>query len=452
MANYKCNKPYPTSYNGVPAYPGPDKSKPLAPRNIFVTNPYIEGILDIRWDNPTEITENNQWQILGVNIYRSIDSECGPYKKINSAPLGALYYRDKTNLQLIVDENAIFKLDAGTNSIAEWIFRTAHTPIIKEGSQNVLADTPSDIVVRIDNGDGRGLIVTPVYYVRGRTGEVSLITQPIFNPLTKKNEEPRLPAGPNAKCLVNYWYSLNFVKTDLYPRFFYKITTVGKDKIGNIVETKISDVRGSHVHQIEKPHYIWKGIIAKNRYLLEQFGERAKLFIRREVGETCPEWSDTHQQATHYCEICYGTGIVGGYYGPIDVIIAPPEAEKHIDLTDTGLRLNFIFESWTGPSPLIRTRDFIVRQNGERMTIGPVTPQGAMGSVFQQHFTLNYRDTKDIIYKVPIHGGEFTVPVSDDTRGVNRPITAASPVIPDYKSERAKTDKGRTIEYENVVW
>jgi hypothetical protein len=86
------------------------------------------------------------------------------------------------------------------------------------------------------------------------------------------------------------------------------------------------------------------------------------------------------------------------------------------------------------------------------MTIGAVTPQGAMGSVFQQHFTLNYRDTKDILYKVPIYGGEKLVPQADDTRGVNRPITDASPVIPDYKSERASTDKGRTIEYENVVW
>ena len=452
MANFKCNKPYPTSWNGVASYPDPDKNKPSSPRNVFVTHPYIEGILDIRWDNPLENIENNKWQLLGVNIYRSIDSECGPYSKINTAPIGTLYFRDQTTQQLIVDENVMPRMSQGTNSVADWVFKTVKTPIIKEGSANVLANKPYDVSLKIDNGDGQGLLIVPPYSVNGRTGEIFLITKPIFNPVTKRVEPPRLPSGPNGKCLVSYWQSLNFVKTDLYPRFFYKISTVGRDNSGNIVETNISDIRAAHVHQIEKPHYIWKGAIARNRYILEQFGERAKLFIRREVGDKCPEYSDTHQQASVYCEICYGTGIVGGYYGPIDVIIAPPEAEKHIDLTDTGLRLNFMFESWTGPSPLIRTRDFIVRQNGERMMIGSVTPQGAMGSVFQQHFSLNYRDTKDIIYKVPIHGGESSTPISDDTRNVNRPITDASPLIPDYKSERAKTDKGRTIEYENVVW
>ena len=111
---------------------------------------------------------------------------------------------------------------------------------------------------------------------------------------------------------------------------------------------------------------------------------------------------------------------------------------------------------------MIRPRDFVVRQNGERLIVGGVTPQGAKGSIFQQHFSLNYRDSKDIIYQVSIYGDapkesckiayNKEVPVVDDTRGVNQPITDASPVIPDYKSERAKTEKGRTIDFENVTW
>jgi len=94
--------------------------------------------------------------------------------------------------------------------------------------------------------------------------------------------------------------------------------------------------------------------------------------------------------------------------------------------------------------------------------IGSVTPQGAKGAIFQQHFTLNYRDSKDIIYQVPLDSTNRPcyvsptpqVPVSDDTRGVNTPITNSSPVIPDHKKDvpRSKTDKGRTIDYENVVW
>lgn len=452
MANYSCNKPYPQSWNGVKAFKEPDPNKPYPPKNIFVTHPYITGILDIRWDNPLDITENSQWDILGVNLYRSEDSENGPYEKINETPLEILYYRDQTTHKLIADEDVLPRLNKGTGPKLEWVFTTKNKPIIKQNSQNILADSSSDIVIKINNSDGKGPLIVPAFKVFGKTGEVFLITQPIYNPLTKKMEEPRLPLGPEAQCLCSYWYNLNLIRSDLIPRFFYKVTTIGKTKSGEIVESNIDDCLAANVYQIEKPHYIWKAIIYKNRYLLEQFGERAKLFIRKEVGEKCPNYSESHQQAHNECTLCYGTGIIGGYYGPIDVVIAPPEAEKHIDLTDSGLHLSFSFESWTGPSPLIRTRDFIVRQNGERLTIGSVTPQGAKGSVFQQHFTLNYRDSKDIIYKVPILGGERSVPVADSTRSSSQNITDASPTIPSGKSERAETDKGRTIDYENIVW
>jgi len=467
LADYKYNKPYSASWNDVHSKYEiiPDLSKPLPPNNIFVTNPYITGVLDIRWDSPLDSAENSQWNILGVNIYKSNDSEAGTYFKINQNPIETLNYRDQTTHRLVADEDVMPTLKQGENSIADWVFKVQNYPIIKEGSQNELLQDPRGLVVKIDNSDGKGPIAVPAYKVDARTGEVYLITKSIFNPETKKIEDPRLPIGPNAKCYCSYWYNVNFIRSDLVPRHFYKATTVGRDKLGNILETSLDKVMPAHVYQIEKPHYIWKGIISKNRYLLEQLGERVKLFIRKEVGERCPNYSYSHGQAHNDCPICYGTGVIGGFIGPFDIMIAGPEAEKHINLTDAGLRLNFTFESWMGPSPLIRTRDFIVRQTGERMSVGPVTPQGAKGSVFQQHFTLNYRDSKDILYKVPIHGfplptgdcrinSDFTVPVSDDTRGINHPVKDASPVIPDYKTDkpRAKTDKGRTIDYENVTW
>lgn len=461
MADYKVNKPYSPSWNGVRSKyeTVPDLTKPLPPRNIFVTTPYVTGILDIRWDNPLESPENSKWEILGVNVYRSEDSEGGPFHVINTSPVKILYYRDQTTHRLVADEDVMPRLSAGTNPRAEWVVKTLHTPLIKQGSQNVLVEDPIDVVVRIDNGDGKGLLGVPAYRVNARTGEIFLITKSFFNPETKKIEEARLPKPPSGRCTVSYCYNTNFVKTDLVPRLFYKITTVGKDpKTGLVFETHIDNVKAVNVYDIEKPHYVWKAIISKNRYLLEQMGERVKVFMRREVGDRCPNYTDTHAQASNSCPLCYGTGILGGYDGPVDITIAPPEAEKHINLTDTGLKLNFTYDSWTGPSPLLRTRDFVVRQNGERLMVGSVTPQGAKGAVFQQHFTLNYRDSKDIIYQVPMDPSSSTpllgVPVSDDTRGINQPITNSSPVIPEHKDNvpNASKDKGRTIDYENVVW
>lgn len=454
MTNYKTNKPWSPAWHGVKSRYEivHDKTKPLPPNNIFVTTPYIAGILDVRWDNPLEIAENSQFSVLGVNIYKSEDSEDGPFYKINENPIQSLYYRDQTTNRLIPNEDALPTLQRGTNAKGEWIVKAKHTPIVKVDTQSEFANVSEDIVVKIDEGDGV-LKSVPVRNVNGKTGEIFLITSPIFNPKTKKMEQPVLPKNPNSRIYISYWTNTKLLKTNLLPRYFYKITTVGKDKEGRILETPLDNVMPANVTQIEKPHHIWKGIIARNRYLLEQFGERAKLFVRKENGDRCPNYVDTHKQAHNTCELCFGTGYLGGYEGPIDVVIAPPEAEKHIDITDAGLRLNFTFESWTGPSPLLRTRDFIVRQNGERMVVGSVTPQGPKGSVFQQHFMLNYRDSKDIIYKVPIEGGRVNVPESDDTRNNNN-ITDASPVIPDNKKDkpRSKTDKGRTIDYENITW
>jgi hypothetical protein len=453
VANYKTNKPYSPSWNGVRSKYEyiPDINRPYPPANSFVTSPYINGILDIRWDNPLEVSHNSNWQILGVNIYRSENSEAGPFYKINSNPIQSLYFRDQTSQILVADEDGSSGLQRGSNARGEWLVKTKNFPLVKPGTVPDLARSPEDVVVKIDNGDGN-LVVVPALRVVPEKGEIYLITQKIYNPKTKKLEDSRLPYLPNGRIYISYNYNSNLVRTDLMPRFFYKIVTVGRNKDGEITETKLDDVMPINVNQIEKPHYIWKGIIAKNRYLLEQFGERCKLFVRKETGERCPNYINTHSQACNVCRICFGTGFVGGYEGPIDITVAPPEAEKHIDLTDTGLKLNFSFESWTGPSPLLRTRDFIVRQNGERMMIGSVTPQGAKGSVFQQHFMLHYRDSKDIIYQVSIDGSQINVPVIDDTRNINKPVTDSSPVIPEHKSERAKTDKGRSIDYENVTW
>ncbi len=207
MADYKCNKPYSPSWNGVRSKYEivPDKTKPLPPRNLFVTTPYVPGILDLRWDNPLESAENSQWEILGVNVYRSEDSECGPFNAMNTTPVEVLYYRDETTHKLITDEDAMPRLNPGNNPRGEWVFTTQHAPIIKEGTQNELLEDPAGITVKVDNGDGQGLLNVPAYRINARTGEVFLLTKCFFNPETKKLEDPRLPKGPDGKCTVSYW-------------------------------------------------------------------------------------------------------------------------------------------------------------------------------------------------------------------------------------------------------
>jgi len=101
---------------------------------------------------------------------------------------------------------------------------------------------------------------------------------------------------------------------------------------------------------------------------------------------------------------CYGTGFVGGYEGPYESIIAPDDAERKITQTPQGRRKEHSYEVFTGPSPVLTQRDFVVKQTNERYSIGPVRRPSNRGNQLQQHFTIGYIDEGDIRYRVPIDG------------------------------------------------
>jgi hypothetical protein len=150
---------------------------------------------------------------------------------------------------------------------------------------------------------------------------------------------------------------------------------------------------------------------------------------------------------------CFGTSYVGGYDGPFEAIIAPPEAEKSIELSDQGLHLRYEYETWTGPFPILNERDVIVRQSNERFLIGPVNPTGIRGTTFQQSFSISYLDDTDIRYDVLIEGGQTSVPESTDLFRTPELITPASPVIPVKPYVPAPNlVKGRTVTFENITF
>ena len=55
-------------------------------------------------------------------------------------------------------------------------------------------------------------------------------------------------------------------------------------------------------------------------------------------------------------------------------------------------------------SPIVSQRDFLVKQNNDRYSIGPVRRPTNRGNVMQQHFNIAYLDSPDIRYTVPIDG------------------------------------------------
>lgn len=418
---------------------------------------------------------NAQWNIVGVNLYRSQDGERGPYVRVNPYPLTSTFYRDCTTNILVEDEVVdwegqwVSKGDMSKNR--KWRFRTRRGPVVKEKGQAVSADSPSDVIVKIDG------ITVPVEAVFGPQGEIDLINVPTYDPSTEKVVEPLLPKSDGSSIVtVTYFYKGNFVRTDLDSKYrlFYRLTTVAIDPTGTTpsgyVETPLGFSPPATPMNVESMDYIWREAVKRNNWILEQGGERVKLFLRKVVGVKCPcHWNprllEYSGQPINNCPHCFGIGILGGYEGPIEIIIGPGQGQQRIQQTPNGRKREHTYDVWLGPTPLVSQRDFIVKQNGDRYSIGPVEYTEARGAILQQAFDIGVLDQCDIRYKVPVTGTtelawpetRFTRPeladcVESDPYPVGYDYQATPMATNTSKVPEGRQQRGRTPVWKNIMY
>jgi hypothetical protein len=380
---------------------------PAPPLNLFMLDG-TRGVIDLRWDDPSYLTLNSRFKILGVNVYRSFDSEFGPYHRITELPVGSTFWRDQTDNELIPEEDVTrqFTLSGSASTGMDgprYVFKTLHFPIVGEESRGVPTKIPTDVLVFVDGVQAR------VLAVNGRTGEVELDANIYTDTVHQQRILPVLPtSGSRVTCA--YRYCRDFLKTDLSQRIFYRVTTVGipashtweEVNPNNLVETPLEAAAATNTFEIEKLDYIWREAIRRNRWILEQGGERVRVYLRKVVGLPCMCVDQTHKQPISDCLYCFGTGILGGYEGPYGIIIGPDDSEVKLSQRDIGRTTEHSYEVWTGPQPLLSHKDFVMKINGDRYSIGPVRMPTNRGVLLQQHFTIGSFDDKDIRYKVPV--------------------------------------------------
>jgi hypothetical protein len=424
----------------------------------MITSPYTVGAIDIRWDNPKLLPQNSGLQILGVNVYRSTDNPYGPYVKCNDIPVSVLFYRDQTIEAQVIDEDATptlkFNMEPTNISTGRWLVYSKNKPIVIPGRNGEFTTRIQDVQVKIDNGDGTFLVM-PAFSVDGVSGQIELISSSIFNNDLNQIIPPRLPIPPNGKVHISYNYIKNQVLTVLSQRIYYKATTVAVDPNDNskTLETPLEEISERSPLDIEAIDYIWREAVLRNRYILEQGGERVKLFIRKTMGQTCPSHQVNYGQSYNDCLQCFGSNIMGGFSGPYDIIIAPPETEKSVMLADMGLHITYDWTTWMTDWPLLNERDVIVRQNNERYVVGAVNPQGLRGTILQQHFTMSYIDVGDIRYKINVEGAEDGPSPSWDRYRTETPPVPASPEMPLKPTvDPAKIIRGKSVTFENVMY
>lgn len=425
---------------------------PLPPLNVFCQSAYEKGAIDLRWDDPSVLAQNSRFHILGVNIYRSFDSEFGPFSRINDVPLGSGFYRDTTTNALVEedvsDQFLLRDVKEDPANPGRFVFRVRNFPIVIPESQNVPTRNPRDVRVWVNGSE------VPVIMVIGETGEVS-IDPWLRADIPTQTAVRTVPTSPSDVVLCAYRYNVTYLNTALNHRIFYRFTAVGYDTCStgsslSLVETPLEVSTSTHLQEIEKLDYIWREAIRRNRWILDQGGERVKVFLRKTNGAVCPCWPDTHhRQPISDCVLCYGSGFLGGYEGPFDLVIAPDDNEKKFTRTVQGTVLEHNQDVWTGPSPMLSQRDFLVKQNGDRYSVGSVRMPSNRGNVLQQHFPIGRLMETDIRYKVPVTGGlpPLTIKSLPFPESYVSPEVTEKENIPDEREER-----GRTKVWENIVY
>lgn len=423
-----------------------DPPYPLAPLNFSAQSGLEKGVIDLRWDLPTNLFQNSKYSIIGVNLYRSFDSEFGPFFRLNDVPIGITYWRDMNRIRLILEEDVSnsFLTTGFTDPKSQWAFKTRYNPIVIQPWLGAADCASLNVYVTI-NG-----IQAFIKKIIANIGEVTLSDRWDFDVTSQQKHSPILPTSSNDVILATYRYLANEVVTDLGQRIFYRLTTVIHDpNTGELIETPLDQASTANNQRTEQLDWVWREAIRRNRFLLVQGGERVKVFIKKLVGQRCGCNSDLYGQPSADCLVCYATGIIGGYDGPYDIMVAPDDSEKAITQGNRGRSLTHAFDSWTGPSPLLCQRDFVVKLNGDRYAVGPVRMPTARGMQLQQFFALSHLDEQDIRYKVPVINTE--VLVVPQTRymipdeGKATPMVTERQTIPDEREFR-----GNTPTYENA--
>lgn len=389
---------------------------------------------------------NNTFQILGVNLYRSFDSEFGPFERITDVPVGSTFWRDQTDDVVELDEDVtqqftVFRPPTAVTETPKFVFKVRNGAIIKPHSQKLHANAPSDVMVFVDGVQAR------VLSVYGASGEVELDVRDFAETGTQTKTRAILPTA-NSKVTCTYHYTKSFLRTDLMQRVFYRVTTVGiLPETQELVETPLEQGVATTSYETEKRDHIWNEAVRRNRWILDQGGERVKVFLRKHTGTPCPCIPNDHQkQPVSDCLDCYGSGYLGGYEGPYNIILAPDDGERRSVQKEQGRTIEHTYEVWTGPVPILSQRDFIVKLNGERYSIGPVRFPSNRGMILQQHFNIGHLDEKAIQYSVPMDRPKYPYvgfepgPLETSTSEITEKEN-----IPDDREER-----GRTLAWSNT--
>ena len=151
----------------------------------------------------------------------------------------------------------------------------------------------------------------------------------------------------------------------------------------------------------------WYFLSIRQRYkwLLDMGGERVLLYKRRFTGERCPLFDKIRKRGPQHEQdtICFGTGYVGGYFKPVEIVVSLISGDKEQAVVEEwGRRRIYTPRSWTLWEPRLNNGDFIVRRNNQRLWITEVHLRRWKHFITRQDFLTDEIERNAPIYDIPL--------------------------------------------------
>jgi hypothetical protein len=419
-------------------------------QNLLVLDSQYIGCRDLFW------VESTIKDLLGYNVYRAIDYPTN-WVKLNSEPHPGHFYRDQT--QLTWEEYTVTSSDWVTIGVdGQWVFKIPGAPIwaseIVKGAPMV-ANNPMDVEVTIDTapvGVGRvdgqeGL----VFFEALNLGAHGAVTSKKGHPFTK-NQVPTQTVKVRYRKLRNL---VNIFLAGAGSRTFYTVVPV----LSNGQEYHAPGVSGTEIKntlEVDQMDFMLAEMVRRNAFLFEQSGEPASLLIRRTRGVPCGCLISNGEPRSG-CPSCYETGVVGGYYGPFELLFIDPDVAATRTINEGGVKVERSSRSYLGPTPVVQNGDLIIRRNGERLEISDVVYKSPRGVLVQQDFNVILLPAKDTRYLVPLVAPQppGIPPETFDPRFVETRTLPSEPLAdprtdPTKTWENPKKPVGRTTKFGNI--
>jgi hypothetical protein len=135
--------------------------------------------------------------------------------------------------------------------------------------------------------------------------------------------------------------------------------------------------------------------------------------------EDDPATPDRDFRGRERCSLCFGTGILGGYYAPMDITVRfNVMPAKNFKGTIRGLSVNQTYEAWTMWTPLLVAQDMILRKyDGTRWIVSEVAHGGPIrGVITHQNLSLNLVGEIDIRRIVSLDTINHALSLSTDAK------------------------------------